>query len=270
MKQSSLLLSISIALILVFTACDSGTGAEGDNGTGTVEVSLADAPADYDSVNVTINSISMNSNGNADSSESEESAGWVTIMDEPMKVNLLELSNGNTIMLGSKELETGNYSQLRLTLGDDNTVAIDGESYELITPSGQQTGIKLNIDANVEASSTYSLLIDFDAAHSVIHESNLNFILRPIVRAVNLAETGSVAGIVQPADFKTNVLAVSEGDTIASTITSDNGDFKILGLSPGSYDIVLDPSSEDYGKSQKTDVEVTQGEENDIGTMDLN
>lgn len=271
MKHLSLLFTITFALFLGFTACDS-TGSDG--GTGTMEVTMTDAPVNYDSVNVTVNSVRVHQNTNAetDSTESDEEAeeeGWVTITDEPMKVNLLELTNGNQISLGSEELEAGTYSQIRFVLGDDNTVAIDGETYDLQTPSAQQSGLKLNVNAEVEENTTYTLLVDFDAARSIVEQGNGDYLLKPVLRAVNFAETGSVAGNVQPSDFQTNVMAISGEDTVASTITADNGDFKIIGLTEGTYDIAFDPGDDQYADSTVTDIEVETSQETVIDDLQL-
>lgn len=271
MKHLSLVFTITIALFLGFTACDS-TGSDG--GTGTMEVTMTDAPANYDSVNVTINSVRVHQNTDAetDSTESDEEAeedGWVTITDDPMKVNLLELTNGNQVSLGSEELEAGTYSQIRFVLGDDNTVTIDGETHQLQTPSAQQSGLKLNVDAEVQENSTYTLLIDFDAARSIVQQGNGGYLLKPVLRAVNIAETGSIAGNVQPSDFQTNVMAISGEDTVTSTITADNGDFKIIGLTAGTYDVAFDPSNDQYADSTVTDIEVANSQETVIDDLQL-
>lgn len=272
MKNISLLLTITIALALGFTACDS-TGSDG--GAGTMEIMMTDAPANYDSVNVTINKVRVNKDEDAetDSTESDgeaEEEGWVTIMDQQMKINLLELTNGNRITLGSEQLEAGTYSQIRLILGDDNTVTVDGQTHPLQTPSAQQSGLKLNVDAEVEDGATYTLLIDFDVARSIVEKGNGGYLLKPVLRAVDLAETGSITGNVLPTDFNTNVLAVLEDDTVTSTITADNGDFEIIGLAPHSnYEVIFDPDSNQYADSTQTDIEVIAGEETDLGTIEL-
>lgn len=271
MKQISLLLSILFALFVGFTACDS---TNSDGGTGTMEVTMTDAPANYDSVNVTINSVRIHKNTDAetDSTESDEEAeenGWVTVTDEQMKVNLLELTNGNQIMLGSEELESGTYSQVRFILGDDNTVTVDGQTYDLQTPSAQQSGLKLNVNAEIEENTTYTLLVDFDAARSVEQQGNGGYLLKPVLRAVNLAETGSIAGNVQPSDFNTNVMAIQEEDTVTTTITADNGDFKIIGLTEGTYDVAYNPDSDQYADTTVSGVDVTVGQETALEDMQL-
>lgn len=273
MKQTTLLLTLAFATLLAFTSCDS-TSSNG--GTGTMDVTMTDAPANYDSVHVTINEVRVrheddmnnDSEGEEADSESEEN-GWVTISDQQMRVNLLELTNGSQVSLGSQELAAGNYSQIRLVLGDDNTVTVDGETSNLQTPSAQQSGLKLNIDAEVEEDTRYSLLIDFDAARSIVQQGNGNYLLKPVLRAVNLAETGAITGNVQPSDFNTNVLAVTDDDTVTSTITADNGDFEIIGLTEGTYDVVFDPSSDQYADSTQTGIDVTAQQDTDLGTIEL-
>ena len=130
MKQISLLLTFALTMLVGFTSCDS-TNSNG--GTGTMEVTMTDAPANYDSVQVTINEVRVRQENDNDSKADEtdgesEEDGWVTISDQQMTVNLLDLTNGSQVSLGSQELEAGAYSQIRLVLGDENTVTVDGET----------------------------------------------------------------------------------------------------------------------------------------------
>lgn len=270
MKNLLILFTFSLTIFLGFTSCNY-TGETG--GTGTMSVAMTDAPANYDAVTVTINNIRVNKQEESETDSAEtgqEDQGWKTIMDEPMEVNLLELTNGNQITLGSEEVEAGRYSQIRLILGDNNTVTVDGNTYPLQTPSAQQSGLKLNVDAEVEEGATYNLLLDFDAARSIVQQGNGGYLLKPVIRTVNLAQSGSLAGNVQPSDFNTNVLAVLNGDTVTSTITADNGDFRIVGLAPNSnYEVVFDPASDQYADSTQTGIEVISGEETDLGTIEL-
>ncbi|MGD8425988.1 MAG: DUF4382 domain-containing protein [Balneolaceae bacterium] len=268
MKSLSLL--FTFALLVGFAACSTS----GNGSTGHIEVTLTDAPADYDSVTVTIEKVRVHKDIEAetDSTETDKEAeddGWVTIMPEPIKINLLELTNGNRISLGSKELEAGHYAQIRFILGSDNTVTVNGETYALKTPSAQQSGLKLNIDAEVEKNTTYNLLVDFDATRSIVKKGNGDYSLKPVLHAVNLEATGSITGNVQPTDFKTNVLAVTDGDTVSSTLTADNGDFEIMGLMPNTYNVVFNPGNDQYADSIQTDIEVREGEATDLETVEL-
>lgn len=270
MKKFLLSVALPFALLVGLSACNSNSG-----GTATFSANITDAPAKYDAVTISINDIRVNTEEDAETSEDEtdeeaEEDGWESIMDEPMEINLLQVSNGNTIKLGAEEVESGTYEQVRLILGDNNTVTVDGQTYDLQTPSGSQSGLKLNVDADVEEETTYNLLIDFDAARSIVKQGNGNYLLKPVIRAVNLAQSGSVVGSVTPTDFNTNVLAVLEEDTVTSTIAADDGSFELIGLAPNSnYEIYLDPSSDQYSETSETGVEVMEGEETDIGTVEL-
>ncbi|MDX1585990.1 MAG: carboxypeptidase regulatory-like domain-containing protein, partial [Balneolaceae bacterium] len=94
------------------------------------------------------------------------------------------------------------------------------------------------------------------------------YLLKPVLHAVNVAETGSISGIVEPTDFQTYVMAVSGEDTLSS-YTEDNGEFMIQTLAPGSYDVTFQPEDDQYRESTQTGIEVMTGEETDLGTITL-
>ncbi|MGK7371246.1 MAG: DUF4382 domain-containing protein, partial [Candidatus Halalkalibacterium sp. M3_1C_030] len=135
------LLKLPFALLFAFSLLFSGCAQDG--GTGTLEVLLHDAPANYDEVNVFIESVEVN---NADTD-----TGWVEINSPKQSYNLLDLTNGAMEVLGSKQLEAGLYNQIRLILSrDGHSVVIDGVEHDMFVPSGAQTGIKLNVNAEIE------------------------------------------------------------------------------------------------------------------------
>lgn len=258
---------LGVALITV--GCDVNDSTV--NETGQLSVQLTDAPADYDAVYIDIESVrikpaDVNEDQNTEDSDDD---GWITLNDDPVRVDLLQLRNGDTIQLGNHELQTGMYNQIRLVLGPDNEVVINGETYALTTPSAQQSGLKLNINTEIQEGERYNLLIDFDAARSIVETGSGKYILKPVLRAVNLEETGSISGTVQPADFQTSVMAIMNEDTL-STITDTDGAFTIAGVTQGTYDVVFQPNSDAYSDTTITDVEVDLDEDVDLGTINLN
>ena len=268
-NQLRILSVLTILSIIGLTACDVSQNEQ----TSTLQVKLTDAPAAYDAVWVDVQSVRIHQNQTAETdaeqnNQEAETNGWITIMDQPQRINLLTLRNGNEITLGSAELEPGTYSQLRFMLGSDNEVVIDGESRQLITPGQQQSGTKLNINATVEEGQTYTLLVDFDAARSIVETGNGRFILIPVLRAANLSETGSIAGSVSPSEIQTNVLATNEDDTL-STLTDAAGSFTIMGVAPGSYTVEYRPAGDQYLNSKMTGVEVESGQTTSLETFDL-
>ena len=233
-----------LVLILTYAACDVTDEAHSD--TGQLTVHLTDAPGDYEAVWVDIQEVRIKSE-NHQSTENPKAGdnGWIKVNDAPVRVNLLELRNGNTIKLGSEELDAGTYHQIRLVLGPDNEVVVNETTHPLATPSADESGVKLDINAEIEEGEIYNLLIDFDASRSIVEAESGSYLLKPVLRAVNLDQTGSISGMIQPTDVQTSVMAISNGDTL-STLTGQNGDFSIMGVAAGSYDVTFQPRNNSY------------------------
>tara|TARA_R100000908_G_scaffold65344_1_gene54559 strand:- start:91 stop:939 length:849 start_codon:yes stop_codon:yes gene_type:complete len=266
MKTTKLLTTTLILFVSVFfAACSTNS----DEGTGTLKVGLTDAPANYEEVNIEIRQVLVNRDEDAeependtegDDDESEEDNGWHVIMDDSMTVNLLDYQNGAVLDLGEAELEAGMYNQIRLLLGDNNTVVIDGETYALTTPSAQQSGYKLNVNAEVEEGQVYDLVIDFDASQSIVVTGNGNYILKPVLRTVSIEEEASISGNVLPLEANPFVYAIAGDDTVG-TQPDDNGDFRLIGLEEGIYDVWFNPTNDAYVDSLVEDIELDEGEQ---------
>ncbi len=153
-----------------------------------MRLALTDAPAcGFDTVNVTIQKVRVHQSGSANDSDN----GWSEIVLSPvMRVNLLDLTNGVLKELGQTSLPTGKYTQLRLVLADNdsayplaNSVLPTGKSeVALQTPGGQQSGVKTNIDINVEAGKTADFVLDFDACKSVVVAGGSEkYLLKPVL-----------------------------------------------------------------------------------------
>jgi len=268
MKSTRFFWGIILLAGATFMSCEVTDELE-TGGTAWLNVRLTDAPGDFDAVFIDVQHVRVHRSEDLEPDNGEaKNDGWTTINDEPVRVDLLELRNGNTIQLGDEELDAGNYNQIRLVLGPDNTVVIDGESFPLKTPSAQQSGLKLQIDARIEEGEIYKLLIDFDAGRSIVETDNGKFILKPVLRAVQLEETGSIEGEVAPSDFQTSVMAIVNGDTL-STSTDDEGEFAIIGVTPGTYDVVFAPNSSAYADSTISSVTVSNDEDTELGTINL-
>ena len=134
---------------LIFWSCNksysNGNGAA--TGTGHLQVMLTDGPANYDAVNIDVEKVEVNV-----SSDTGTSTGWQTVnLLRPGVYNLLKFSNGIDTLLAAADLPAGTLSQMRLVLGDNNSVVIDSQSYPLKTPSAQQSGLKFNIHSTLRA-----------------------------------------------------------------------------------------------------------------------
>ncbi len=83
--------------------------------------------------------------------------GWVSVpLFNPGMYNLLDFRNGEDTLLGGVSLPAGKVSRIRLILGDNNQIEMgDGSTVDLKTPSAQQSGLKLNVDADLKPGIPY-------------------------------------------------------------------------------------------------------------------
>ena len=283
MKTLNKLILATFSLLFVFAACESlEVDPENNNEPGTMRVFLTDAPAEYESVLIDIREIRVHKNADAvmeedsdsdgnDNGEEEENDGeWIIISDEPQKVDLLQLTNGVTEFLGETELEAGTYSQMRLILGDENEITVNGVTQKLTTPSAQQSGLKLNIHAEVESNAVYTLLLDFDASRSIVKAGNSGkYLLKPVIKTVNLELTGAIAGTVEPADALPWVYAIADQDTLAGTRADEEGEYLMIGLLSGTYDVAVVPDETLYNSVRIEGIEVIAPDTTVVDTVSL-
>ena len=172
-----------LALTMLFISGCTLLGMEEQSGNGVLRVMLTDAPLDWETVDqmrVTISGVEI--------SQSKDS--WLTLIDSPQEVNLLELQNNVFITLGVKEIHAGTYEQLRLILDvsepENNAIVYtDQDPQPFEVPSGGQTGIKIIEPIVVEVGKTTSVLLDFDAQSSVNELGNGDLLLSPTIKILD-------------------------------------------------------------------------------------
>lgn len=241
-----------LATVFALVSCDKNKSET--PGTATMSVYLTDDPSPYDEVNIDIQRVEVNV------SSDSSAGGWIELpMIRKGVFNLLHLRNGLDTLLASGVLPAGKISQLRLILGNQNTVVIDGETYPLETPSAQQSGLKLLINAELLAGIEYKIWTDFDAAKSIVTTGNGKFLLKPVIRVYTKTATGSIAGVVLPTEADAWVYALSGVDTIASARPDTlSGNFLIQGLNAGTYSLAVDGANS-YNDTTLNNIEVITG-----------
>lgn len=248
---------VLICLAIGFVACSSD---ENNSNTAKVEVWLTDAPGDFQEVNVDIQSIEINA-GNTD-------GGWKTLNVKKGVYNLLKLTNGLDTLLGETEIPTGTISQIRLILGDNNSVKLGNDVHIMSTSSAQQSGLKLQVHETLTDGITYKILLDFDVARSIVRTGNGGYKLKPVIRTIAQAQTGAIKGVVNPKEANPAVLAIQGQDTVATSFCDSTGHFLIRGLAAGTYKVEFVPSSS-FKTIEKTDVGVQVGVVSDMGTVSI-
>ncbi len=263
--EKSLVLSLMMIFsVVIYNGCSSKDNpAQPTTTSGMMKVQMIDSPADYSEVNIVIDSVQ------AHISTSDSTTGWVTLNNQPATYDLLKLVNGANAVIGEDTLQAGYYTQIRLFIGSGSNIVINGQTIGLTTPSGSQSGIKLNINATVQPGITYLLTLDFDANRSIVQTGSLlnaKYILKPVIRAVATGTTGIIAGTVSPISVSSNVWAISEGDSV-STSTDVTGGFKLQYLSPNNYSVYIAPNDTSYNDTTVVNVNVTASNTTNIGTV---
>lgn len=173
--------------------------------------------------------------------------------------DLLKLVNDDDTLLADANIPSGRLHQMRLVLGTENYVKIQGTSQliKLETPSAQQSGLKLNIQHDVQDGILYTITMDFDVAKSIVRTGNNKYILKPTIRTILNAAGGSIKGVVMPKNFQSAVYAVQGVDTIASTFTDPEGGYLLRGLAAGTYGVFYKPSDVTYKDSLRANITVS-------------
>lgn len=235
-------------------------------GTSRLTVYLTDAPADYDAVNIEV--VGLQVKASTDPGE----GGWQTmpLPTTPVTYNLLEFTNGMETLLSSIELPAGKISQLRLILSNNNTIAVNGvtEPLPLEVPSGQESGLKFNIHADLIAGIEYKLWIDFDCARSVVVNGAGDYILKPVIRTFNEATSGAIKGSVSPIAAGATVQATNGVDILSAIPDPTTGEFLIRGVPAGTWTVTIDANN-GYIDQTINNVSVTIGQVADVGPITL-
>ena len=227
MKHLSLMKAAAIPAALslfALTACGGSSGGSSNNGNGTLDLSITDAPIDgADAVVVTFTGIELRKDG---------SSPLVIDFDEPVSVDLLTLQGDNSeFLVQGQELPPGVYDDVRLRVAGegnaacdtsgpfDSYITIDGDDQPLIVPSGATSGYKVKGGITIAAGQRGDYTVDFDVRKSIAERGATGcYNLKPVMRVVDNAETGTLRGTVDDALLAdTSCAEVAGGDTSTGT-----------------------------------------------------
>jgi len=265
-------LFLSLLMLSIFGCKDSESGSM-TLGDPTISIKLVDSPGDYDEVNVNVVGVMIKMD------DSEDDNGWIDLdMIKRGPINLLNLTGGvNEVLVDRFPIPVGTLKQIRLVLGDEgNTIVIkndadEPESFILKTPSAQQSGLKVKVNAVIEEGFTYNYVLDFDVDKSIVRAGNSNnIILKPVLYASAEVSSGIIEGTVAPSDVPSTVSVLvddmgtpeTDDDFVISATTDETGAFALWGVPAGTYDVIATPidSESDYAEGTAIGVTVVNGE----------
>ena len=251
-------LSVLAALGIIY-----GIPGEQPLETGTLKLYLCDAPLDAENVTgvyITINEIQYHRDGQ-----------WITCeeFESPQIYNLLELTGGNSALLGELTLPAGNYTQIRFMLdipekGSHPTnpgcyVEFANNSTEpLFVPSGNETGYKAIGRFEVTVNVTAEVTADFDVRKAVVVAGS-SYILKPTIRLIVNSQAGSISGSITNGSGYADIIVFAYEDgtwvereadepagqksrfpnAITSGKMDDEGDYRLALLTAGNYDLAV-------------------------------
>lgn len=257
--KSLLILSLITLLFIGFASCSDDESPNNNEGKAQLAVRLTDAPGDYEAVFVDVEEVVVKYNDGDD----------VVLAINAGIYDLLELTAGVNVLLFNDEVPAGNISQIRLVLGEENTIVVDGQILPLATPSAQQSGLKIQVNENLEPGILYEFMLDFDVDKSIVAQGNGGYLLKPVIRATTAAESGAISGIIIPPGIVTMITA-DNGTTQISTYANPLGEFLLSGVPDGTYTITVQADlALGIPPIVVENVIVVQGEITSMGEIDL-
>lgn len=166
-------------LVYILSACeavfqaDLSTESSGDT---RLNIRLTDDPIDLEAVNIDLQRVRVKGENGFEEIDLETNAGIY---------NLLDFQNGLDTLIATADLSMGRIKEVRLILGNNNSVISAGETYDLKIPSGSQSGIKIKTCLVLDDLPDFDLLLDFDAAASIHCTGNGKFIMHPVIRILS-------------------------------------------------------------------------------------
>ncbi|MDQ3681837.1 MAG: DUF4382 domain-containing protein [Bacteroidota bacterium] len=166
MKIKHLALVLTASLGIVFFACKK------DATNSTLHIRMTDAPAALEEVNIDLMQVNVKF--------AKDTTAWVALQTTPGIYNLLGLQNGVDTLIAQGSFPSDVVKEIRLVLGDRNSIKANGQTYALAIPSGSESGLKIKLSKKLQAN-LETVLIDFDAALSIKQETD-GYKLRPVLR----------------------------------------------------------------------------------------
>ena len=167
-------------LTLMFSSCSEDSDFQPDFSRYTVfRVLLTDNPTNLEEVNIDLKEVEIIGRGQRNTKVLDTDAGIY---------NLLDYQNGLTAVIAGAILEDFDYIQeVRLILGDENSVKAGGEVFPLKVSSGSSSGLKIKTKTCIDLTETmnYDLILDFDAEKSVKQNGKGDYRLVPVIKALN-------------------------------------------------------------------------------------
>ena len=199
--------------------------------------------------------------------------GWIALNINPGVYNILRFRNGLDTLFANGTLPNNQIRKIRLTIGNNNSLMKNGQSFPLKIKSDDRQVVANLDNTNFDVSGSQVFFwIDFDAGNSIQVDNsgpgnNNGFLLKPHIKIFTHSQSGRIEGKVFPKDADPIVKAIIGSDT-ATAIPEDEGEFKIVGLKAGTYQVFIDAQN-GYVDTTINNVVVVKGEDTHLSAVTL-
>lgn len=293
---------ILFSVLLVSSCMNNGDNVAPSNqqSTGQIQLLLTDDPWILDNINsvtITIDKIElrkmdsteMDEHSGEDSSEmddhsgmgedehsggdndKEDSSSFVTVLSEPVDINLMDLRNGITTVLADTSIEAGTYNMIRLYISEAKVELKDSTTIDVKVPGGSESGLKIFIPSGftVDGGLSSELLLDFNLERSLVFEGSwdnpVKIILKPVIRAVDNSYCGKIMGHVTDtsmAAIQGAYVWLKSDSVVSSTTSEESGFYQMIGIPEGTY--TLYAAMQGYDTTEVNDINISGREHTKI------
>lgn len=173
--------------------------------------------------------------------------GWVNLNIRRGIYNILRFRNGIDTLFGTGTLPNTRVKKIRLTLGTQNSVMKDGQQSPLRLHDNDRQVVADLGTGSFEITTAGQILfwIDFDASRSIQVDNsgsgnNNGYRLKSHIKIFTRGNSGEIEGKVLPRAADALIMAINGMDTTSAIPEDDDGEFKIVGLSAGTYKVFID------------------------------
>ncbi len=246
MKKAIKLFVLSLLFGSVFIACSSDDdNPNNSDNKGDVKVKITDSVFPFNFVtqaNVGVAKVELkNQDGN-----------YVTVFEGSSEYNMVNLTNGETETVADTNIETGTYTEAKVTLNDASVHLSNGTTFDLASDAQGTYNVTIDPPLVVEDDEDSDVLLDLDLNHSFQFSTNIfmDWItdianiagcdFNAHFRACDLDQTGKIEGSVKTSngDSIANALVTINvnGDQV-STLSDSDGEFTFIGVKEGDYTV---------------------------------
>jgi hypothetical protein len=201
--------------------------------------------------------------------------GWVSLNIRAGVYNILRFRNGLDTLFATGTLPNARIRKIRLTLGTQNSVMKDGQSFPLRVKDEDREVVANLESSNFEITNSGQVLfwIDFDASRSIQVDNSGSgngngYRLKSSIKIFTKSNSGEIEGRVLPRAADALVMAIIGTDTAMAVPDDDDGEFKIVGLNAGTYRVFIDGNN-NYNDTTINNVIVRNKEDTHLPTITL-